>query len=363
MPKNIVVCLDGTGNQVKAKANSNVVDLYSMLDLSDPQKQVAYYDPGVGTMGAKGAWTTWGQKLTKLLGLVFGSGIKTNLEEAFIFLMQHYQPGDRVFLFGFSRGAFTARGLTGLGYRAGVMRPGAENIVPYLVSAYTKGDSFSEDDWKRVDKFASTFSVRTGRSLALPVHFLGLWDSVKALGILRPDPKWPYTVSLPNAAHIAHAVSIDERRRAYAQYLAKPKSQSTILAQTWFAGVHSDVGGGFADFKEPSKIALKWMADRALDHGLLVSTKAYGKLCAASLADAQGPLHRNGNIWRILGFRRRRLPIPVVVHQSVRDRMDAIPDYRLGADLGQVTWDDPAWTRPHSLMAGVHAGKPEKQRE
>ena len=213
MSKNIVVCLDGTGNQLKATANTNVVRLYGMLDLTDPSRQVAYYDPGVGTMGARGAWSTWGRKLTRLFGLAFGSGIKDNLEESLNYLIDNYEPGDRVFIFGFSRGAFTARGLVGMTNRSGVMRRGTENLAPYLVAAYTKGKSFSNDDWRTLDLFAETFSVKTDKSLAMPVHFLGLWDSVKALGILRPDPKWPYT--RPVAQRPPHlSCGVDRRAKA-----------------------------------------------------------------------------------------------------------------------------------------------------
>ena len=352
MAKNVVVCLDGTGNQLKATGNSNVLHLYGMLDLSDSSRQVAYYDPGVGTMGARGAWSTWGRKLTRGLGLAFGSGIKDNLEESLTFLIQNYQPGDRVFIFGFSRGAFTARGLTGMIYRSGVMRPGAENLVPYLVAAYTKGDNFTEDDWTRLDRFASTFSVRTDGSLALPVHFLGLWDSVKALGILRPDPKWPYTRQLPNARHVFHAVSIDERRRPYLEYLVRP-SNAVETRETWFAGVHSDIGGGFKDDPELSRITLKWMTDRALDHGLLLDPGVYEEMCAVTAGHASGRIHPNGWIWGALTFRRR--PIIVenpLVHASVRSRMSLDPSYSLPRELSEVTWDDVDWLKPHPAASG-----------
>jgi uncharacterized protein (DUF2235 family) len=353
MPKNIVICLDGTGNQLKANANSNVLHLYSMLDLGDPGRQVGYYDPGVGTMGASGAWSTWGRKLTRLLGLAFGSGIKDNLGEALGFLIRNYVPGDRVYIFGFSRGAFTARGLVGMTYRSGVMRAGTENLVPYLVAAYTKGSAFSKDDWVKLDRFASTFSVVTDRSRALPVHFLGLWDSVKALGILRPDPKWPYTRQLPNARHVFHAVSIDERRRPYREYLIKP-SKALASKETWFAGVHSDIGGGFRDHPELSRITLKWMTDRALDHGLILAPGAYQRLCAVVPGDALGVAHPNGWIWGLFTFRRR--PIETghpLVHASVRARIEADPGYRLPIDAAEVTWDDADWLNPHPGAPGA----------
>src|SRR3954465_11872160 len=118
--KNLVICLDGTGNQVRATRNTNVVRLYEMLDHSDPGVQVAYYDPGVGTFSAQGAWTSAGRSVSKLLGLAFGSGIRQNLAEAYTFLIQNWEPGDRLFVFGFSQGAFAARALAGLIHRAGV---------------------------------------------------------------------------------------------------------------------------------------------------------------------------------------------------------------------------------------------------
>jgi uncharacterized protein (DUF2235 family) len=93
--KNIVVCLDGTGNQLKAKGNTNVVRLYEMLELGDPSRQIAYYDPGVGTFGAQGAWTPLARRLTKLAGLAVGYGLRTNLAEAYIYLMHEYEEGDQ----------------------------------------------------------------------------------------------------------------------------------------------------------------------------------------------------------------------------------------------------------------------------
>jgi len=345
--RNIVLCLDGTGNQVKAKGNTNVVELYGMLDLSDPDKQVAFYDPGVGTIGAPGAWTPLSKRITKVLGLAFGYGIKTNLSEAYTYLMDNYRPGDRVYVFGFSRGAFTARGLAGLTHRAGLMRPGSENLVPYLVRSYTKGDKWSKDDWGKLDQFAERFSHEIGGSRSMPIHFLGLWDSVKALGYLRRDPKWPYTRQLPNAGAIRHAVSIDERRRPFREYLATPKDPA-VLAETWFAGVHSDVGGGFRSGTELAEIALKWMTDGALDQGLLLRPGAYKKLCTVSPAHAEGRIHKTGMIWALLTFRTRPIAPPDArVHQSVADRIEAIPDYQMNADPNQVRWDDPDWIRPH----------------
>lgn len=353
MGRNIVVCLDGTGNQIKADQNTNVVRLYEMLDLSQPERQIAFYDPGVGTFSSSGAWTPFSRWLTRMLGLAFGYGIKTNLAEAYTFLIDNYQPGDKVYVLGFSRGAFTARGLTGMSYRAGLLRSGAENLVPYLVSHFTRGDRWSDKDWGRIDRYASTFSVRTDGRLSLPIHFLGLWDSVKALGYLRWDPKWPYTRKLLNARHVRHAVSIDEKRRPYAEYLVED-SDEIDLDEVWFAGVHSDIGGTFDDEDRMSRISLKWMTDRAIDQGLLIRPDAYKRVCALDRSDAvEGVVHRMGRIWALLTYRKR--PIATLgqgrprIHTSVRDRLAGRQGYRIEIDPDGFEWTDEDWTDPHPL--------------
>src|SRR2546423_4525791 len=152
------MCLDGTGNQLRAKGNTNVVRLYEMLDLSEPSKQIAYYDPGVGTFGAQGAWTPLGQRVTKLLGLLIGLGLRTNLGEAYTYLMRNYEAGDNIYLFGFSRGAYTVRALAGLLKSTGLLRPGSENLVPYTVGVYARNKDWSDDDWNLLHEFAGTFS-------------------------------------------------------------------------------------------------------------------------------------------------------------------------------------------------------------
>jgi uncharacterized protein (DUF2235 family) len=109
--RNIVVCCDGTGNQYGTE-NSNVVKLY--WTLSDAQKQAAYYHPGIGTMGSRNALTALGKWWTRVRGLAFGYGFSDNIADVYSFLMGEFQPGDQVFIFGFSRGSYTARALCGM---------------------------------------------------------------------------------------------------------------------------------------------------------------------------------------------------------------------------------------------------------
>ncbi|MFI1938726.1 DUF2235 domain-containing protein [Streptomyces purpureus] len=350
MSKNIVVCLDGTGNQLKATGNTNVVRLYEMLDLGDPTRQIAYYDPGVGTFSAAGAWTAPGRKVSRLSGLAFGSGLKTNLAEAYTYLMRHYEPGDRLYLFGFSRGAYTARALAGLIQAVGLLRPGSENLVPYAIGIYAKNRDFTKDDWDQLHRFAGTFSAPVGGRFGVPVEYLGLWDSVKAAGLLRWNLRWLHTRQLPNARRARHAVSLDERRRPYEEYLIErprtPRPPPALVEQVWFAGVHSDVGGTFDDDPQLPTIALKWVVDGALDAGLLLKDAAYETALAVDAGHALGTVHRMGHVWALLTYRSRIAPPGASVHDSVRHRVAHDPRYgrRLPKD---VVWADTDWLDPH----------------
>src|SRR2546425_1437498 len=113
MPKNIVICCDGTGNKYSNR-NTNVVKLYAVLDLDDTTRQVAYYHAGLGTMGSPNALNRVARLWTKTIGLAFGYGFTRDVGDAYAFLMDTFKPKDRVFLFGFSRGAYTVRALAGL---------------------------------------------------------------------------------------------------------------------------------------------------------------------------------------------------------------------------------------------------------
>jgi len=212
MPRNIVVCCDGTGNQY-GSANSNVVKLY--WTLSALGKQTAYYHPGVGTMGARNALTAVGKWWTQVRGLAFGYGFSDNIADVYSFLMGEFNPGDQIFIFGFSRGSYTARALCGLLHMCGLLTPGNEALIPYALRLYKSNDPCK---FKIADGFKTTFSV------PCTPHFLGLWDTVSSVGwILDPihtkGGHLPYTATLPGISVLRHAVSIDERRAFFRQNL------------------------------------------------------------------------------------------------------------------------------------------------
>jgi uncharacterized protein (DUF2235 family) len=327
--KNIVVCLDGTANQLRLSRNTNVVRLFDLLDFSDESRQVAYYDPGVGTFSALGAWSPIGRRATRLAGLAFGYGLRQNLGEAYLFLMQHWQPGDRIFLFGFSRGAHAVRALAGLLNTTGMLHPHEGNLVPYAISAYTttcRGKGEQGDNQKDLAaRFSHSFARvwdGKGARLGVPVTYLGLWDTVEAAGHLRWKLGWRDTDAVPNAECVRHAVAIDESRWPYGASLVKLQegvgNRRITEEEVWFPGVHSDVGGTFPPPRgksEPvprlSDITLKWV--------VRVDRAGYDRECAMSDAHAQASVNRNGLAWRPLSFHRRPLA-GGLVHASARER-------------------------------------------
>ncbi len=341
--RNIVLCLDGTNNEPETGI-TNVARLFSVV-IKDGQ-QLAYYDPGVGTMGSRAAVTSLGKIATRFAGLVAGFGVKENLEEAYTFLMRHYQSGDQLFVFGFSRGAYTARALTGMLRTVGLLRPGAENLVPYALKLYAQSGSrhATPEQERQFWKLRQQFREQFGNP-AFPdpfalhpqqVHFLGVWDTVKAVGWLNwkaqiEQARWPFTAKISNVATARHALAIDEHRRPYKEYRFNPASVAEPDGQhqeMWFAGAHSDVGGQFSDDHRLSDIAFGWMVDEAMTAGLRVDPKRYSSLIKATFGepghiDGTVPkIHANGLAWSLLGWRNRPILSGDMVHQSVLDRIE-----------------------------------------
>ena len=346
MSKNIVVCCDGTGNKY-GDANSNVIRLYSVLH-KDPATQVAYYHPGVGTMGSKNALTAIGKKWTYFKGLAFGYGISENVADAYQYLMRVHQPGDKIFVFGFSRGAYTARTLVAILHVFGILSSGNEGLIPYAIR-YFKG----EEALKFGPGFKETFG-----SPCNP-HFLGLWDTVSSVGWLI-DPPWPFVNKLPNIRFIRHAMAIDEHRAFFRENPVDETVQpGRDLKQVWFAGVHSDIGGSYPEITSGlSKISLQWMLSEAETAGLLLDrgkvANELGAYPTSVRPNAAAVIHnsltprwwpaeffpkwflnrtavstkryRRGLQMNL--FRRRVIPEGAVLHESVLVRRALVPEYR-----------------------------------
>ena len=337
MVKNLVVCLDGTSNEPES-SNTNVARIYEMAVKNE--HQMVFYDPGVGTMGARSATTRVGKMLTRVGGLAFGHGVEENIEEAYRFLMENYSRGDRIYLFGFSRGAYTARALAGMLRTVGLLRRGADNLVPYAMKLYAKAGKENANEaeemefWRLRNEFNDTFGNPAFPNRFAPqIHFLGVWDTVKFVGWFNwraklQQAKWPFTRKVPNVVVGRHALAIHEKRRYYAEYRFDPndlESKDRDLSEVWFMGVHSDVGGTFEDDHRLADISLKWIADEARAAGFTADAAAYMKHVTVALGEelppdhAHGKIHANSWPWFVIGagWRARRIRENDKLHPTV----------------------------------------------
>jgi uncharacterized protein (DUF2235 family) len=220
----------------------------------------------------------------------------------------------------------------------GVTRPGADNLVRYAVSNYARTNPrWADQDWHQARQFASIMSRDVAGHHSVPVTYLGLWDTVKAPGILRRSMVWPFTRELPNVLAGRHAVSIDEKRRPFRDYLVEPNESA--IEEVWFAGVHSDIGGGFLDKPCLGDIGLKWVVEGAQQAGLLLGDDL--PLPALNIDNATATIHRMAWYWILLTYRRRPVPANAFIHASVAQRMATQPGY--GRHLPRDAWADPGW--------------------
>lgn len=312
--KRIVVCADGTWNDPEDDNPTNVLRMARAVKpvASNGVKQVVFYDWGVGSYYAK------------LRGGTAGLGMMKNVQDGYRFIVQNYHTGDELFLFGFSRGAYTVRCLAGMLNNCGILKRRNAQQIPDAFKFYKKRSAKPGSQAARVWRTKHSLDPDWG-----VVDFVGVWDTVGALGVptrvlafveehdLFFDP-----VLGGNVRVARHAVSIDEKRGDFEPTLWK-STESADMKQVWFAGVHSDVGGGYAPktkSKLLSDIPLAWMSREAEMYGLEFESHLY----VASQLDPLAPANRSyKSFWRVLGKEVRTLPSDAVVHASVRKRYEA----------------------------------------
>jgi uncharacterized protein (DUF2235 family) len=287
MPKDIVVCSDGTGNEIGTNI-SNVLKLFRVLEKSDQQR--VYYHPGVGTIGLQSTWRRFKQQARNVFGLATGAGLDQDVLAGYRFLCENYQDGDRVFLFGFSRGAYTVRVLAGFIYVMGLLPRDQLDLAGYAFSAYKKASSDSQRSGDGTGdsglREAWHFRQIAGGRL-IQIEFIGVWDTVASVIVPRQDDlvfdmqMLRFTRTNNSVRKFRHAMSIDERRRlfrlnrwkepqGYRSNRFDPATEtSQDIRQVWFAGVHGDVGGGYPEVQSGlSKFPLLWMIEQARAAGL-----------------------------------------------------------------------------------------------
>jgi uncharacterized protein (DUF2235 family) len=200
--RNLIICCDGTNNQFGSN-NTNVIRLIQALD-RDPVRQRLFYDAGVGTLPEPASWGWLKKVWFELSDLAFAVGLPDRVASAYGYLMDMWEPGDRVFMFGFSRGAYTVRVLAALLHELGLLPRGGANLVPYAYRLFKairkqpKGKPGSY--WDVCDQFRWTFArpVTTGdNDRRFPVHFVGVWDTVSSVGWVWNPTTFPYTHKNP----------------------------------------------------------------------------------------------------------------------------------------------------------------------
>lgn len=291
-PKNIVVCCDGTDQKVDVD-RTNVVRLYRVLDRSDPNQQVDYYHPGIGTMPPAGALTWATRTLTRWAGSLAGYGLLEIVSKAYEFIVDHYRDDDRIYLIGFSRGALAVRLVGGLLHRFGVLRPGAKNLIPYALQLYEQRYTHIADpsqlrQARALDQEFRTLFCKPG---CVRIRFLGAWDTVKAFGIFRPR-SFPHLRHNESIEIVCHAVALDERRRSFMftswgglrGFVEKGPPPEQTVKEVWFAGVHSDVGGGYPE----DQSGLSWHSFRWMVGEARVACLRFDEEQLAALLDAAG---------------------------------------------------------------------------
>ncbi len=280
MSKNIVLCFDGTGQAPAASgqsspADTNVLKFSRRLPVDTPRSQVSEYVPGIGSRGSI---------LRRGLPGVTALGFTRNIERGYRYLVRHYRPDDRIFLFGFSRGAFTARTLAEIVGFTGILVPEEIDRFREVLRLFIEPAATHPQPVRQFLRELPGGRQRGGEDRQpLPIHMLGVWDTVAALG--APPASAPRLHALldhwaqrhrhplpPHISHARHAIALHEQRPDFAPVLWTGLSHSDqSLRQCWFAGNHSDVGGGYAA-AGLSDHPLRWMASEAENLGLQFQT-------------------------------------------------------------------------------------------
>ena len=340
MNKRLVICADGTWNRpekdLKKDVPTNVLQLARAIRPTgrDQTPQQVFYDWGVGSY------------YDRVIGGATGRGLNKNIMDDYRYLVQNYTPGDELFLFGFSRGAYTVRSLCGLINNCGILKRPDARLIQAAFDLYKRPGT----DYKP----SGAKSVAFRRAHSHPsreIRFVGVWDTVGALGIpfsflgLLDRKDEFYDTKLGSNVRIArHAMAIDELRSDFEPTIWELR-ENLDLCQVWFAGAHSDVGGGYPRDKDDTSLAdfaLEWLIGEARSAGLTIEPHLTRNLHPKPTAK----LHHS----RRFIYRSKRpyyRPIdhgqgPVWIHRSVQQRWETDSSYRpknLKTFIGQQGWE------------------------
>jgi uncharacterized protein (DUF2235 family) len=322
VPRTHVFIIDGTMSRLAPGEETNAGLLYKLIEGMGPRlDQTVGYNPGIQGCG-----------LRKWVNVAAGAGINISIVEGYATLASRYRPGDRIMLFGFSRGAYAVRSLAGFVERVGLVRRdvATERMIQQAFRFY-------ETD--RLSRSGRLFR-RHYCHARVPIEVIGVWDTIKALGLpyplisrLAPMATEFHDDALgPNVRNAFHALALDEDRVAYAPmpWRVAPGWKGRV-EQVWFAGAHSDVGGHVWKFPAArllSNIPLRWMIDRAMRCGLVVPEDWEARFPTDPAAPAKGNRTGQGRLFWNREPREIGACSSEDVHPSVLHRMRLVPGYR-----------------------------------
>lgn len=331
--KRIITCSDGTWNKPNViedgkTVRTNVQKIFDYIETRDAsgKQQIKFYDEGIGAEG---------NAFTRMFNGATGSGIDENILDIYKFIVWNYEQGDdfadEIFLFGFSRGAYTARSLAGLIRKCGILKKNDLGLFAKAYQLYRNRDAGPESDLAKAFRKENSFEAST-------IKFIGVWDTVGALGIPLHAFQWInakkytfYDTALSSIIENAyHAVAVDEKRSNFKPTLWTKSTNPTVrdfqqvLEQRWFAGVHSNVGGGYPD-EELADITLRWMIEKAKQAGLAFDED---KIHNDVRPNVKGTLYNNRTGVFALTSAEDRTVSDGIVDESVYERIEAVPDYK-----------------------------------
>jgi len=281
MNKRIIICSDGTWNTPDDCHPSNVVEMTRAIAPVSPDGkcQTVFYDKGVGAE-QRGWWD-------HITGGAFGCGLDMNIEHAYRFILYNYNKGDEIFFFGFSRGSYTARSTVGLIRKVGLLKKIHDDRFE---EAYISYRNKLHPDSEEMKNFRKKYSRE------IEIKFMGLWDTVGALGIpagifTNQERYQFHDVELSRIVQYAyHALAIDEKRKTFSPTLWAPREKpGQIIEQVWFSGVHGDIGGGYKE-RDISSVTLLWLKEKAESCGLTFDEEYLKKIAKPN---PMGMLHNS----------------------------------------------------------------------
>lgn len=340
--KRIIICCDGTWNEPeKLDENNriyptNVLKMVRAIAAADPHSgkhQLIFYQTGIGSGGAGFI----SRIISRLLCGLTGLGIANNIQACYRFLANNYSTGDEIYMFGFSRGAYTARSLAGMVGSMGLLQKKDLDKLPQLYAQYKLAP-----DKRESSKYADILHGLQRQHVM--IKFVGVWDTVGALGLpvqglqhlSRPWVGFHNTHLSSHIENAYHAIAIDEKRRPFKPALWTRLAGQKDCQQMWFVGSHSDVGGGLAEHGL-SDIALTWLANRARNVGLYLDP-VYFSARDNIQPRADAPIYPSLSLpYRLLGLigvgpYRRPIgesdSVAEMIHESVIERVLNDSDYR-----------------------------------